>query len=179
MKFRSFTALLTLIGVTACGVEDGAGSLEFTQLDGETVWLDGEIGSRSLEALEAYLEDHPDTEILVFGDMPGSMDDAANFILARFVRDQGFATHIPATGEAYTGAGDLFLAGAERTMDSGAIFGVHSWCGDTYTGRGIPQRADHPDHAPYIAYFRDMGMDDPAGYYSFTLDTAPLTRCMI
>ena len=82
----------------------------------------------------------------------------------------GFNTHVPADGEIASGGVDFFLSGVERTVDTGALLGVHSWAaGDGTTGADVPR--DDPQHQLYLDYYAEMGI--PAEFYWFTLEAAP------
>jgi hypothetical protein len=59
------------------------------------------------------------------------------------------------------------LAGKVRSTDDGADFAVHVWLDDT--GRESRDYAlSAPENAKYLAYYRDMGVPDPQGFYAMT-----------
>ena len=93
--------------------------------------------------------------------VPGSIDDAANFRLARMVRQAGLATRVPAGGLVASGGVDLFAAGVRRDAQPGACLGVHSWArggfNGTQTANDLPR--DHRLHQVYLRYYREMGVD--------------------
>lgn len=136
---------------------------------GNRVRMIGDIDSDTPRAFARLLRAHPDVTVLDMVECPGSLDDSANLELARMVRRAGLATHIPAGGSVRSGAVELFLAGVKRTAAPDAEFGVHSWRDeDGMEARDFP--IDHPAHAEYLAYYRDMGMTDAQAraFYSFT-----------
>jgi len=139
------------------------------EADGRTAYMHGVIGGATPDALRALLDDHPNVDRIVMVDVPGSMDDEANLEAARLLRDAGIATHVPNDGVIASGGVDFFLAGARRTAERGARFGVHSWGGDSLDGRDVPR--DDPQHRLYLDFYRDIGID--ASFYWFTLEAAP------
>ena len=104
--------------------------------------------------------------------MPGSLDDETNLELARYLRTKELHIHLDSESDVNSGATDLYLSGVTRTMDCGAIYGVHSWSDGEKTAREYPRDRDHEDHKPYIDYFEDMGLDRGEDFYWFTVDVA-------
>ena len=97
-------------------------------------------------------------------------DDETNLKLGNRVRDLGLDTHLTADSEVHSGGTDLFLAGVERSMEEGAIIGVHSWAEGNRAGADFPK--DDPVHESYVSYTaRMLGSAD---FYWFTLDAAPV-----
>ncbi|MBY6065809.1 alpha/beta hydrolase [Leisingera aquaemixtae] len=151
-----------------CGIAENLVQTTRLELQGRDVLVNGTLNARSLAQFSAFMSRHPEAERLVLLDMPGSVDDETNLRLGHLVRDLGLDTHVTATSEIYSGAVDIFLAGRERTMEDGAILGVHAWAGDKPAGAYPPS---HPEHAPYVAYTtRMLGSDD---FYWFTIQAAP------
>lgn len=141
----------------------------FHLVSGDTVEMIGTVDSTSPRQFAALLAAHPGVRRLVMVECPGSVDEAANHVLARAVRRAGLETVVPAGGSVRSGAVDLFLAGVRRQAAPSAEFGVHSWRDeDGYEARDFP--ADDPVHAEYLRYYREMGMDDAAAqrFYALT-----------
>ena len=146
----------------------GAGYGPFRVI-GNRVRMIGDIDADTPRAFARLLRAHPGVTVLDMVECPGSLDDSANLELARMVRRAGLATHIPAGGSVRSGAVELFLAGVKRTAAPDAEFGVHSWRDeDGMEARDFP--IDHPAHAEYLAYYRDMGMTEAQSraFYTFT-----------
>lgn len=103
------------------------------------------------------LRDFPGIRTLALVEAPGTDDDRANLRVGRMIRTAGISTHVPHGGSVRSGAVELFLAGAEKRIDDGAEFAVHSWI-DAH-GR---QPKDFPMSSPvnrmYLDYYREMGM---------------------
>ena len=141
----------------------------FLEAEGEVALIEGTIGPDSLWRVQTFLDEHPEVQILVLIDMPGSIDDETNLLLARLVRDSGLDTFVPSEGQIASGAVDLFLAGNRRFAECGAGLGVHSWAdGEGVEGGDLPR--DHRDHSLYLDYYAEMGIDPQ--FYWFTLKAA-------
>jgi len=135
---------------------------------GDTAVMSGVIGASTPgRVLELALE-HPEVDVIVMREVPGSIDDESNLRAAALVRRLGLATHVPADGEVASGGTDFFLAGARRTAEPGALFGVHSWGGFGEEGADVPR--DDPEHDKYLEYYRAMGIDEE--FYWYTLEAA-------
>lgn len=134
----------------------------------------GDLGSRTFEQVEVLIKNHPEVDTLVLQDISGSVNDEVNVETARLVRNAGLNTHVPADGQIYSGGVDLFAAGVERTVEPGAVLGVHSWCcgPDGKSADEFP--TDSPVHATHLAYSTEM-LGEQAGrdFYFFTLSSAP------
>lgn len=114
--------------------------------------------ARSPVQFAAMLRDYPSLRTLELVECPGTDDDRANLRLGRMIRKVGMATHVPNGGSVRSGAVELFLAGAERVIDDGAEFAVHSWMDEN--GREASDfAANAPEHRTYLAYYREMGME--------------------
>ncbi len=141
----------------------------FHLVSADTVEMIGTVDGGTPRQFAALLAAHPGVRRLVMVDCPGSVDEAANHVLARAVRRAGLETMVPDGGSVRSGAVDLFLAGVRRRAAPSAEFGVHSWRDeDGYEARDFP--ADDPVHAEYLGYYREMGMDDAAArrFYALT-----------
>ena len=108
------------------------------EADGNDLLVNGTLNSRSLAAFEQAMSDNPDVTRLILLEVPGSVDDEVNLQLGHRVRDLGLDTHVTADSEIHSGGTDLFLAGVERSMEEGAVLGVHSWAVGNLQGRALP-----------------------------------------
>lgn len=154
------------------GVDESSGEVAEVgpfDIDGDTAFMVDEIGSDTPDAVRTLLSDYSDVTTISLVNVGGSSDDQANLEASRLVREAGLATHVPADGEIASGGVDFFLAGATRSFDDGARFGVHSWAGDDIEGADLPE--DDPEHDLYLDYYAEMGVD--ADFYWFTLEAAP------
>ncbi|WP_225425752.1 alpha/beta hydrolase [Pelagerythrobacter rhizovicinus] len=141
----------------------------FRVLDAGRAALVGVTDSMAPAQFAAMLRDHPALAMLELIECPGTEDDRANLELGRLIRAAGLATHVPRGGSVRSGAVELFLAGTERHIDEGAEFAVHSWIDED--GREAEDFApDAAIHQPYLAYYREMGMEDAEAraFYAMT-----------
>lgn len=151
------------------------------------VALLGMIDSRSPAQFAQLLRDHPQIGMLEMVEAPGTVDDNANFRLARMLRGKAIATYVPAHGSVRSGAVELFLAGARRIAHPDAEFAVHSWI-DIYGREASDFAANDPVNRAYIEFYVEMGLDERAAqrFYAMTnsvphndalwLDTRDLAR---
>jgi hypothetical protein len=141
----------------------------FVVLDANTAAVMGATKADSPADFMRMLTAFPGLSELQFIDAPGTVNDIANLEVGRMIRAAGISTHVPANGSVRSGAVELFLAGKNRTMESGARFAVHAWRDER--GRG-PQdfAADDPVNLLYIAFYEDMGMSpaDARAFYDMT-----------
>lgn len=164
---RTFSALVAGLSLLAgC-------SIQYTPIsfvaDGDRIVATGAIDHTTLDAFQDITAKNPGITTLVLKRVEGSVDDDANVVLGRMVREAGFDTLVPADGLIASGGTDLFLAGNRRTLEPGACVGVHSWGGWNIVATELP--TDHPEHDRYLDYYRDLGIDP--SFYWFTLEAAP------
>jgi len=146
-------------------------TIETTKFEvrGEEIWMNGEINSKTYDQFTQLIADNPQVTTLVEGVVPGSLDDDTMIKLAYFVREQGLNTKLLSDSKIDSGGVDLFLAGVERTMESGAHIGVHSWSDGVREAADFPR--DSPEHEQNRKYIEEMlGRDD---FYWFTIYAAP------
>ena len=129
----------------------------------------GPTDSASPEQFDAMLRDFPALRQLDMLEAPGTSNDIANLAVGRRIRAAGIATHVPHGGSVRSGAVELFLAGATRTMADSAQFAVHSWL-DNYGREADDFAADHPAHRLYLDYYVEMGMTETQArnFYAMT-----------
>lgn len=161
-------ALLALLLLGACRFGADYTPLSFTA-EGDRLVAIGAIDDTTLNAFEAALAAHPDARVLELRAIEGSVDDEANVVFSRAVHASGLTTLVPADGMVASGGTDLFLAGQTRVLEPGACVGIHSWGADGGDGDTLPR--DDPEHALYLDYYEDIGID-PA-FYWHTLKAAP------
>jgi len=129
----------------------------------------GSTDSASPAQFDAMLRDFPQLSMLEMIEAPGTTHDIANLAVGRRIREAGINTHVPNGGSVRSGAVELFLAGATRTMEQGAQFAVHSWL-DNHGREADDFAADHSAHRLYIDYYVEMGMseDHARDFYAMT-----------
>ncbi len=141
----------------------------FRVLDDGRAALVGVTNGRSPAQFAAMLAAYPAIDTIEFIECPGTHDDRANLQLGRMIRAHGLATVVPEGGSVRSGAVELFLAGTNIQIADGAEFAVHAWMDD----RGLSAddyAADSPEHAKYLAYYAEMGMESAAAarFYAMT-----------
>ena len=141
----------------------------FRVIDAQHAALVGITDEQSPQEFAAMLHDFPALRELDLVECPGTFDDHANLALGRMIRRAGLDTHVPSDGSVRSGAVELFIAGAHRSIDDGARFAVHAWEDDEgFQATDYP--ADAPENVKYLAFYHDMGMQ-PArakAFYAMT-----------
>jgi hypothetical protein len=167
MRLAALLALL--LTLAACGTFDNAVDRTLTRVEGDRLYMAGQITSRTPRNFRATLRAHPELETLVLLQMSGSLDHAAVRDMGRMVRAAGLDTHLTGRSRIHSGAVDLFIAGNRRSMEPGAVIGVHAWANGYGEGTSYPATARQ--HRPIAAYVAEMlGSPD---FYWFTLQAAP------
>lgn len=139
-------------------------------LRGGLLFVRGVVDSGSRDQVYDALRDAPNVRVVVLTSVPGSADDEGNLELGRMLRGAGMITYLPAQALVASGGTDLFLSGAQRIVERGAMVGVHSWADSDGTFGGELPRDDRA-HQTYLEYYREMGI--PEDFYWFTLQAAP------
>ena len=144
----------------------------FAVIDATTVRMAGDVDSATPRQFAAMLAAYPTLKRIEMVDCPGSLDEAANLILARAIRHAGMETVVPKGGSVRSGAVELWMAGVRRSAAPDAEFGVHSWA-DEYGREARDYAANDPVHAEYLSYYREMGLDDAKAraFYAMTNQT--------
>lgn len=138
-------------------------------VNGDQLFMNGEINSKTYGQFVDIIEENPQIRVLVEQNVPGSIDDDTMIKLAYRVRELGLDTHLQADSKIFSGGVDLFLAGVNRTMERGAVIGVHSWSDGFKDAADYPKGA--PEHEANRKYIEDMlGQDE---FYWFTIYAAP------
>lgn len=162
------TGLLLAIGAVIAirgALKPDLDLLNFT-IEENRAYGTGYTDDRSVGVVRKLLKKNPQVDTLVLKEMSGTKDGDRNIILARNIRKRGLNTHLEQNSMIASGAVDLFIAGTRRTMECGALIGVHSWSiGETI--RISPGDMGGDSRQKYHEKFlRDMGID-PA-FYAFT-----------
>lgn len=180
-KIALVTGTLLSAGIFLVGCENaivlGLNQIETTKFEvvGNTIHMNGEINSKTLTQFEAIIAKNPDINLLIEEVVEGSLDDDTMIALAYRVRELGISTHLNADSEIYSGGVDLFLAGVNRTMVSGAKIGVHSWSDGSKDASDYPKNS--PEHEQNRKYIEDMLGED--AFYWFTIYAAPADDIML
>lgn len=167
--------VFTLLTTGACGNDDEPASTSiapFSIVDETTIRLNGVINSNTESAFDEVLRQNPQTELLIFGDAPGSEDDEVNLRVGRKLFQRGLKVHVENNGSIASGAVDLYLAGSERTLGANSKVGVHSWSDGTNEATAFPR--DSPEHQLFIDYYKAIGFSQTRAedFYYFTINAA-------
>ncbi|MGB0907186.1 MAG: hypothetical protein ACPGVT_06810 [Maricaulaceae bacterium] len=170
------TAILIAIGASVAiyqAMQPDFGRLKF-KVRGNVAYGYGFTDSNSASLVTKLLRDNPEVDTLVLKKMSGTQDADTNLKLARHIRRNHLKTHLDKNSYIASGAVDLFIAGVERTMECGALIGVHSW---SISGRKIGQLAISPKdmgvdrrQGLHERFLRDMGVDPD--FYVYTREAA-------
>ena len=160
----------TTVGEALAGIGD-------TTLDikGNEVYLNGTLGTNAYVQFKDLIENHPEVTTIVLENVPGSINDAVNMHTGRIIREAGLNTKVLADSEIASGGVDLFCAGKQRIVTSGARLGIHSWGGDGISAGELAK--DHPAHQHQIEYFTMcLGTQKGPAFYFRTLEAAPASE---
>ncbi|MCT4612139.1 MAG: hypothetical protein N4A47_02065 [Clostridia bacterium] len=142
------------------------------EVSGESAIMRGVIDSSAIDSFDELMSENPELKNIIMEDVMGSADDDANLILSRKVREKGLNTYLPKDGQIASGGTDFFCAGVKRTIEEGAVIGVHSWATDEINDASELSKDDE-GHKPYLSYYDEMGI--PKEFYWFTINAAPGT----
>lgn len=168
-------ALIVLAVASYNALQPDVGLLKFKVRDNIAYGYGG-TDARSVGVVRDLVRDHPQVTTIVLKKMPGTQDADMNLRIARRIRSEGLNTHLDRNSFIASGAVDLFLAGNERTMECGALIGVHT---SYFLAKGglVRGEAFYPAKTGYDSYeksakrfLEDMGID-PA-FYDFTKNAA-------
>ncbi len=152
---RIITLMLALLASVAAPQQGFAGT-EF-EVEGNIVHMDYEINSRTYSQFVRLHKNNPQIDTILMHEIDGSTDDEVMIKLGYYLRKHGFKTMLHAESEIYSGGVDLFLAGVERTMERGAIIGVHSWSDGERDGADFPRSSpEHDMNRNYIKLCWDV-----------------------
>ncbi|MFY0630900.1 MAG: M28 family peptidase [Flavobacteriaceae bacterium] len=139
------------------------------QTNKDTLYMEGVIYSNTLIDIKEVLDNNPQVTTITMINVPGSIDDEINLVASQEIRKRGINTYLPKDGMVASGGTDMFLAGTKRQAHFTAKLGVHSWSDGEKGGDEYPK--DHPDHAKYLEYYKEMNI--PTDFYWYTLKAAP------
>lgn len=147
----------------------------FTVMDDNTIEMDGEINSSTLDNFNDLIESYPNINKINIKEVSGSGDDDVNLQVSLKVHQSNIATHLMDDGLIASGGVDFFLAGVTRTKGNNTQIGVHSWSDGSNEATDFPQ--GDANHQPYIDYYQSVGFTqaDAEAFYYFTINAAPAT----
>lgn len=137
-------------------------------VQGDAAFVYGTTDSNSHNLVKKFVRENPNVDTLILQAMPGTQDMDTNRRVVMDIRAAGLATHVPADGRIASGAVDWFIAGSPRTIECGAMIGVHSW------GSPTGERGDKTFYDGQLRtqrYFLNK-MDVDPDFYEFTRSAA-------
>jgi len=183
LAFQLFALCSSLIVLNSCdesgdyGYDENFDQHDFPPFyvsdDHRSATLDGTIDSNSFSQFNQMLNEHPDIEIILFDEAPGSVDDDVNVQIGRRISDLRLDTHIIDNGIIASGALNLFLAGRERTRGFNTSIGVQAWAdSDGNEASDFPENSSV--HNFYINYYLNIGLRSQLAndFYFFTINAA-------
>lgn len=78
-------------------------------IEGETAYMSGVISADTVRQVKKLIKDYPDVKIIQMVSVDGSVDDEANLIASRLVREAGLNTHVAKDGKIASGGTDFFV----------------------------------------------------------------------
>jgi hypothetical protein len=135
---------------------------------GNSAYVFGTTDSNSHNLVKNFVRENPQVDTLILQGMPGTVDMNTNRRVVMDIRAAGLATHVPADGRIASGAVDWFIAGRPRTIDCGAMIGVHSW--GSPTGERADKTFFDAQRGTQRAFLRKMDVDPD--FYEFTRSAA-------
>lgn len=143
------------------------------RVEGNTLYMDGLINSKTPEQFKTVFAKHMNIDTLVMITVPGSVDDEANLEVAKWVSERQLVFVLEPESMIASGGTDFFLSGKKRIIKKGAKVGVHSWAGDDKVATDFPR--GHEFHQPYIDYYIAVGWSKPEAenFYYYTIEAAP------
>jgi hypothetical protein len=135
---------------------------------GNSAYVFGTTDSNSHNLVKNFVRDNPQVDTLILQGMPGTIDMNTNRRVVMDIRAAGLATHVPADGRIASGAVDWFIAGRPRTIECGAMIGVHSW--GSPTGERADKTFFDAQRGTQRAFLSKMSVDPD--FYEFTRSAA-------
>ena len=130
MKLIHLFVFAVLLALGALAFWDLAEPVEHDvtfNVQGKAAYVTGTTDSNSHNLVKDFVRENPNVKTLILQAMPGTMDMDTNRRVVMDIRAAKLATHVPANGRIASGAVDWFIAGSPRTIECGAMIGVHSW----------------------------------------------------
>jgi len=117
--------------------------------------MNGDMGGRIDKQFEKVIDKHPNIQLVIMKECPGSRDDESMMVAARLLKSLQINTHLVSNGKIESGAVDFFLAGNKRTLEQGGKFGVHAWSSGSKSATEYSY--GNKEHDLYINYYKDIG----------------------
>ncbi len=139
------------------------------ELKNNQAHVNGVLGKTFYKRFRKFIEENPIVKDVVLEDVPGSANDEWNVKSCLLLQKKGMNTIVKSNSEIASGGVDLFISGNKRTIEQGAMIGVHSWSDMRKDGSEYPR--DSEEHDIFIDFFNEIEMD--TAFYWYTLRAAP------
>ena len=137
-------------------------------IDNDSIYITGTLGAH-MPFIFQEIQKQTNIKKLILLDITGSVDDTAINPVLREIYTKKYTTHLTSESEVYSGGTDFFASGYKRTMETGAIVGIHSWTDNDGTNP-IDLPKDSPEHQLYISLYNHTGV--PEEFYWLTINSA-------
>ncbi len=173
MRFTNSISILIISGVfilTSCStiLLKASGEYPSIEVDGNTAKINGVLGKQFHKMFVKFIEENPEIKDLVLEKIPGSMNDEWNVKTCRLIHQNCMNTILKEDSEIASGGVDLFVSGNNRTIEEGAMIGVHSWRDAKKDGGEYPK--DSEEHVLFLDFFEEIEID--TAFYWYTLRAA-------
>lgn len=135
----------------------------------DSLFINGLSGKLLYKKLNIALNRKEKITIVVFENVPGSVNDYWNLKAGLLLHNKKVSTLLTKNSTVESGGTDLFLAGKKLHIDSHAKIGVHAWWGGkSIVPIELPK--NHKEHQFFLDYYQQIGID--SSFYWFTLRSA-------
>lgn len=147
-------AAVVVIGATAGLLYWSTSSAAQFVVEGDRMTVSGQLTLASTERLDRLMEEHPEVETFVLGEVAAESDATSLLQKGLLIRQAGLGTEV-APGVTLSGdAVYLFLAGTSRRLSEGAALRVTDW--QTRVGPASALPRDHPAHQERLDHVTRM-----------------------
>ncbi len=138
-----------------------------------SIIMTGNVSAATASDLEELILDHADAKLIIMKNCSGVHLNEATLEAARLVRSAKMDTHLAADGVISRGGLNFFIAGINRSADTGGQMAVSSWkdeMGNEATSYGFGDNA----HLNYLNFYAEMGFQwlEASDFYFFSIQAA-------
>ena len=173
-------SILCSIAIFSCGSDDTSepenAKTTYGQFEvqaNNSIVMEGDITSITSVDLQELINDHPNANPIIMKSCSGVHLDEATLVAARLVRSAQLDTHLASDGTISRGGVNFFIAGVNRSMDSGGQIGVNAWKDDSSREATSYDFGDEA-HLKYLNFYAEMGFQWLAAsdFYYFSIQAA-------
>ena len=134
-------------------------------------YMNGVVYKNTARDLEAVIANFPDLSTIVFDFVPSSLNDEATLKMCEIINTAKLNTLVPSNGLVAGNAIDIFLAGATRTIESGAKIGVRARTVNNTVVKNLAK--NHSNHQIFLDLYKKVEVCED--FYWFTVN-APVNE---